>query len=124
VIGYVIGLAVSQASVYDVQSTRFAEFFSTRIRYTDASPPYYVAGIITAGPVPVILTWLVDGVANPRDVEGRRAAPPESLTALLARARDFRGDGDVSSLRVWLNQTQQDSLHAPGVGECVSVFDL
>ena len=58
VIAYVIGLALSVASVYGVQSTWFAELFGTRIRYTGVSIPYHTAGIITSGPAPLISTWL------------------------------------------------------------------
>ncbi len=55
---YVIGIAVSQASVYGVQSTWFAELFGTRVRYTGASLPYQIAGIITSGPAPLLATYL------------------------------------------------------------------
>jgi MFS transporter, MHS family, shikimate and dehydroshikimate transport protein len=58
VIAYAIGLALSQASVYAVQSTWFAELFGTRVRYTGASLPYQIAGIITSAPAPLISTWL------------------------------------------------------------------
>lgn len=55
---YVLGIAVSQASVYGVQSTWFAELFGTRVRYTGASLPYQIAGIITSGPAPLIAVYL------------------------------------------------------------------
>jgi MFS family permease len=58
VIAYVMGLALSQASVYAGHSTWFAELFGTRVRYTGASLPYQIAGIITSGPAPLISTWL------------------------------------------------------------------
>ena len=58
VLAYICGLALSQASVYAVQSTWFAELFGTRVRYTGASLPYQIAGIITSGPAPLIATWL------------------------------------------------------------------
>jgi metabolite-proton symporter len=57
-IAYIIGIAVSQASVYGVQSTWFAEMFGTKVRYTGASLPYQIAGIITSGPTPLIATYL------------------------------------------------------------------
>ena len=57
-LAYVGGLALSQASVYAVQSTWFAELFGTRIRYTGASLPYQIAGIVTSGPTPLIATYL------------------------------------------------------------------
>ena len=44
--------------MYAVQSTWFAELFGTRVRYTGASLPYQIAGIITSGPAPLIATWL------------------------------------------------------------------
>ena len=58
VLAYIGGIALSQASVYGVQSTWFAELFGTRVRYTGASLPYQIAGIITSGPAPLISTWL------------------------------------------------------------------
>jgi len=51
-------MALSQASVYAVQSTWFAETFGTRVRYTGASLPYQIAGIITSGPAPLIAAYL------------------------------------------------------------------
>ena len=58
VLAYIGGIALSQASVYGVQSTWFAELFGTRVRYTGASLPYQIAGIITSGPAPLISAWL------------------------------------------------------------------
>lgn len=58
VLAYIGGLALSQASVYAVQSTWFAELFGTRVRYTGASLPYQVAGIITSGPAPLVSAWM------------------------------------------------------------------
>jgi len=58
ILAYIGGLAFSQASVYAVQSTWFAELFGTRVRYTGASLPYQIAGIITSGPAPLISAWL------------------------------------------------------------------
>jgi hypothetical protein len=46
------------SSVYAVQSTWFAELFGTRVRYTGASLPYQIAGIITSAPAPLISTRL------------------------------------------------------------------
>src|ERR1700682_2865743 len=51
-------MALSQASVYAVESTWFAETFGTRVRYTGASLPYQIAGIITSGPAPLIAAYL------------------------------------------------------------------
>ncbi len=58
VLAYICGIALSQASTYGVQSTWFAELFGTRVRYTGASLPYQIAGIITSGPAPLISAWL------------------------------------------------------------------
>lgn len=58
IIAYICGIALSQASVYGVQSTWFAELFDTKVRYTGASLPYQIAGIITSGPTPLIATYL------------------------------------------------------------------
>ena len=58
ILAYICGMALSQASVYAVQSTWFAELFGTRVRYTGASLPYQIAGIITSGPAPLIATYL------------------------------------------------------------------
>ena len=64
-LAYVGGIALSQASVYGVQSTWFAELFGTRVRYTGASLPYQIAGIITSGPTPLIATYLFATYATP-----------------------------------------------------------
>lgn len=58
VFAYIGGMALSQASVYAVQSTWLAELFGTQVRYTGASLPYQLAGIITSGPAPLISAWL------------------------------------------------------------------
>lgn len=58
VLAYICGIALSQASTYGVQSTWFAELFGTRVRYTGASLPYQIAGIITSGPAPLVSAWL------------------------------------------------------------------
>ena len=58
VLAYVGGIALSQACVYGVQSTWFAETFGTRVRYTGASLPYQIAGIITSAPTPLIAAYL------------------------------------------------------------------
>jgi MFS family permease len=63
-LAYVFGIALSQASTYGVQSTWFAELFGTRVRYTGASLPYQIAGIITSGPAPLISAWLFATYAN------------------------------------------------------------
>src|SRR3954447_4758174 len=54
VLAYLGGIALSQACVYGVQSTWFAEIFGTRVRYTGASLPYQIAGILTSAPTPLI----------------------------------------------------------------------
>ena len=57
-LAYICGIALRPASTYGVQSTWFAELFGTRVRYTGASLPYQIAGIITSGPAPLISAWL------------------------------------------------------------------
>jgi MHS family shikimate/dehydroshikimate transporter-like MFS transporter len=64
VLAYIGGIALSQASTYGVQSTWFAEIFGTRVRYTGASLPYQIAGIITSGPTPLISAWLFASYAS------------------------------------------------------------
>ena len=78
-IAYVIGIAVSQASVYGVQSTWFAELFGTKVRYTGASLPYQIAGIITSGPTPLIATYLFATYHDTLPIAGYIA-----ITALLS----------------------------------------
>jgi MHS family shikimate/dehydroshikimate transporter-like MFS transporter len=64
VLAYIGGIAFSQASTYAVQSTWFAEIFGTRVRYTGASLPYQIAGIIASGPTPLISAWLFASYAS------------------------------------------------------------
>ena len=56
--GYIGTLALSQACVYGVQSSLFAELFPANIRYTGASLPYQFAGILTSAPTPLIAAAL------------------------------------------------------------------
>ncbi|MBV8095981.1 MAG: MHS family MFS transporter [Acetobacteraceae bacterium] len=79
VLAYIMGIAVSQASVYGVQSTWFAEIFGTRVRYTGASLPYQIAGIVTSGPTPLISAWLFAQYHQTWPISGYIA-----LTALLS----------------------------------------
>jgi metabolite-proton symporter len=58
ILAFVGGVALSQPCVYGVQSTWFAEAFRTRVRYTGASLPYQVAGILTSAPTPLIAAYL------------------------------------------------------------------
>ena len=76
---YAGGMAFSQASVYAVQSTWFAELFGTRVRYTGASLPYQIAGIITSGPTPLIATYLFATYATVWPIAGYI-----SVTAVLS----------------------------------------
>jgi MFS transporter, MHS family, shikimate and dehydroshikimate transport protein len=76
---YAGGMALSQASVYAVQSTWFAELFGTRVRYTGASLPYQIAGIITSGPTPLIATYLFVTYATVWPIAGYIA-----VTAILS----------------------------------------
>jgi metabolite-proton symporter len=70
VLAYILGIAVSQASVYGVQSTWFGEIFGTRVRYTGASLPYQIAGIITSGPTPLIAAYLFAEYHNTVPISG------------------------------------------------------
>src|SRR5438093_9427567 len=70
VFAHIGGLALSQASLYAVQSTWFAELFGTRVRYTGASLPCQIAGIITSGPAPLISTWLFATYHQPLPIAG------------------------------------------------------
>jgi MHS family shikimate/dehydroshikimate transporter-like MFS transporter len=80
-LAYAGGIALSQASVYGVQSTWFAELFGTRVRYTGASLPYQIAGIVTSGPTPLIATYLFATYATVLPIAGYIA-----VTAILSFA--------------------------------------
>lgn len=79
VVAFAGGMALSQASVYGVQSTWFAELFGTRVRYTGASLPYQFAGILTSAPTPLIATWLFTSTGMVWPIAGYIA-----LTALIS----------------------------------------
>jgi len=59
VLAYICGMALSQASVYAVQSTWFAELFGTRVRYTGASFGFQLSAALGGGFSPLIATALV-----------------------------------------------------------------
>jgi MHS family shikimate/dehydroshikimate transporter-like MFS transporter len=93
VVAYAAGLALSQASVYAVQSTWFAELFGTRVRYTGASLPYQIAGIITSGPAPLISTWLFSVYQSPWPIAGYIAVTAlVSLVCAYFLAETYRRD--------------------------------
>ena len=93
VIAYVLGIAVSQACVYGVQSTWFAEIFGTRVRYTGASLPYQIAGIVTSGPTPLMAAWLFAQYHTTLPISGYIAATALiSLIAAWLLAETYRGD--------------------------------
>ena len=93
VIAYVLGIAVSQACVYGVQSTWFAEIFGTRVRYTGASLPYQIAGIVTSGPTPLIAAWLFAQYHTTLPISGYIAATALiSLIAAWLLAETYGGD--------------------------------
>lgn len=93
VLAYVCGLALSQASVYGVQSTWFAELFGTRVRYTGASLPYQIAGIITSGPAPLIATYLFTTYHQTLPIAGYIAVTAVvSLVCAYFLAETFRRD--------------------------------
>ena len=93
VIAYILGIAVSQACVYGVQSTWFAEIFGTRVRYTGASLPYQIAGIITSGPTPLIAAYLFAQYHTTLPISGYIAATGVlSLICAWLLAETHRGD--------------------------------
>ena len=93
VIAYVLGIAVSQACVYGVQSTWFAEIFGTRVRYTGASLPYQIAGIVTSGPTPLMAAWLFAQYHTTLPISGYIAATALiSLIAAWLLAETYGGD--------------------------------
>jgi len=95
-LAYIGGLAFSQASVYAVQSTWFAELFGTRVRYTGASLPYQIAGIITSGPTPLIATYLFATYATVWPIAGYIAATAIlSLVCAFFLAETYRRDLDA-----------------------------
>jgi len=101
VLAYVGGIALSQASVYGVQSTWFAELFGTRVRYTGASLPYQIAGIITSGPAPLISAWLFATYKSTWPIAGYIAITAVlSLVCAYFLAETFRRrlDADVVTL--------------------------
>jgi len=105
VLAYIGGLAVSQASVYAVQSTWFAELFGTRVRYTGASLPYQIAGIITSGPAPLISAWLFATYKSTFPIAGYIAITAVlSLVCAYFLAETFRrrldeGTGEAAPMR-------------------------
>jgi MFS transporter, MHS family, shikimate and dehydroshikimate transport protein len=93
VVAYVMGIALSQASVYGVQSTWFAEIFGTRVRYTGASLPYQIAGIVTSGPTPLIAAYLFAEYHRTVPISGYIAATALlSLVCAWFLAETFRRD--------------------------------
>ena len=105
ILAYIGGLAVSQASVYAVQSTWFAELFGTRVRYTGASLPYQIAGIITSGPAPLISAWLFATYKSTFPIAGYIAITAVlSLVCAYFLAETFRrrlddGTGEAAPMR-------------------------
>jgi MFS transporter, MHS family, shikimate and dehydroshikimate transport protein len=79
VLAYVIGLAGSQAFGLCGSSTWFAGLFGAPVRYTGASLPYQIAGIITSGPTPLISAWIYATYHQTRPVAAYIA-----VTALLS----------------------------------------
>ena len=109
VLAYVGGLALSQASVYAVQSTWFAELFGTHVRYTGASLPYQVAGIITSGPAPLISAWLFATYKTTLPIAGYIAITAlVSLVCAYFLAETFR-----RSLRADESRVERRSGHVP-----------
>lgn len=91
ILAYVGGAAVSQPCVYGVQSTWFAEIFGTRVRYTGASLPYQVAGILTSAPTPLIAALLYSQFGSTLPIAGYIAATAAiSFLCALCLAETYR----------------------------------
>ncbi|HEX4986582.1 MAG TPA: MFS transporter [Burkholderiales bacterium] len=98
VLAYIGGMALSQASVYAVQSTWFAELFGTQVRYTGASLPYQIAGIVTSGPAPLISAWLFATYKTTWPIAGYIAVTAAvSLACACFLAETFRRDLSASA---------------------------
>lgn len=116
---YVLGIAASQASVYGVQSTWFAELFGTRVRYTGASLPYQIAGIITSGPAPLIAVYLFATFGHTLPI-----ALYIALTALVSLVcayflretfkHSITDDSDVEAKQLDFDQSSLDDPTAAG----------
>lgn len=99
ILAFVGGVALSQPCVYGVQSTWFAEVFGTRVRYTGASLPYQVAGILTSAPTPLIAAYLYAQYGSTTPIAGYIA-----LTAILSLV-----------CAIFLGETYRRALGEPSV---------
>ncbi|GAA1248615.1 MFS transporter [Prauserella halophila] len=68
--GGVFVLAVALGLSYGPQSAMFAELFPTRLRYTAASLPYAVGGIVGGGFAPAIAEWLLQTTGTSLSIGG------------------------------------------------------
>jgi metabolite-proton symporter len=98
-VAYILALAVSQASVYAVQSAMFSELFDTQVRYTGASLPYQFGGIITSGPAPLIAGSLFAAFDSPWPIAGYIA-----ITAVISLVCVY-----------FMKETRGEELTAPSV---------
>ncbi|YCK79756.1 MHS family MFS transporter (plasmid) [Arthrobacter sp. D3-18] len=57
-------LAISLGLSYGPQSAMFAELFPAHLRYTAASLPYAIGGIVGGGFAPVIAEWLLESTGS------------------------------------------------------------
>jgi MHS family shikimate/dehydroshikimate transporter-like MFS transporter len=57
-VAYVLALPIGFACTYGLLSSLYAEMFPTQVRFTGISLVYQIAGIVTAGPAPIIAALL------------------------------------------------------------------
>lgn len=89
-------LAVALGLSYGPQSAMFAELFPPRIRYTAASLPYAIGGIVGGGFAPAISEWLVETTGTSLSISVYLIVfVAISLASLAAmRQSDFTGFAD------------------------------
>ncbi|QHE70974.1 MFS transporter [Rhodococcus sp. WAY2] len=89
-------LAIALGLSYGPQSAMFAELFPPRIRYTAASLPYAVGGIIGGGFAPAISEWLIETTGTSLSISIYLIAfVAVSLLSLAAMKKtDFTGFAD------------------------------
>jgi nitrate/nitrite transporter NarK len=89
-------LAVALGLSYGPQSAMFAELFPPRIRYTAASLPYAIGGIVGGGFAPAISEWLIETTGTSLSISVYLIVfVAISLASLAAmRQSDFTGFAD------------------------------
>jgi MFS family permease len=66
----VVVLAATLGASYGPQSALFAELFPPRLRYTAASLPYAVGGIVGGAFAPALCEWLLQTTGNSTSIAG------------------------------------------------------